>query len=222
MASKSPVRPRLGASLGLAASDARLLSDQTYTGVEFRELDLACPELVLTELSGCRLEQVRLAGVRLHRVIFSDCELVACDLANVEPHDSSLLRVRVTSSRLMGLNGVNCFFQDVTFDGCRNNLAAFRFSRFKTVVFRDCDLREASFQGAELNGVEFLGCDLTGAQFSAARMEGVRFADCLLAGIHGVESFQGATVSGHDLLDLTYSMASALGIRIEISGSEGS
>ncbi|WP_460524681.1 pentapeptide repeat-containing protein [Flindersiella endophytica] len=191
------------------------MSDQTYSGMGFRELEPACEELVLSELDGCRFSKVSLAGTRLHRVIFSDCELVQCDLANVESHDSSFVRVRVTTSRLMGMNGVNTLCQDVTFEGCRATLAAFRFSRFKQVVFRDCDLREASFQESDLTGVRFEGCDLTGAQFSGARMAGTRLSDCVLAGVRGVDSFRGAIVAGNDLLGLTYSMAGALGITID-------
>jgi uncharacterized protein YjbI with pentapeptide repeats len=218
---KAPAPPKLPAELTPAVRG--LESEQTYAGVEYQgqEPEPAGEELVLVELDGCRFEKVSLAGTRLHRTIFADCELVQCDLANVELHESSFVRVHLRTGRLTGMNGVNSLFQDVTFEGCRANLAAFRFSRFKQVVFRDCDLREASFQESDLAGVRFEGCDLSGVQFSGARMAGTRLSDCALVGVRGVESFQGAIVAGNDLLGLTYSMAGALGITIDDGGHAG-
>ncbi len=78
-------------------------------------------------------------------------------------------------------------------------------------------LTRADFQNADLTGARFVNCDLTGAQFSHAKMTGTRLTGCVLAHLGGVSSLAGATVSGADLVALTYTLAGALGINIEDS-----
>ncbi len=51
-------------------------------------------------------------------------------------------------------------------------------------------------------------------------MAGTRFTNCVLAGIGGVTSFDGAIVASGDLAGLAYSLAAALGIRIEGVGED--
>jgi hypothetical protein len=46
-------------------------------------------------------------------------------------------------------------------------------------------------------------------------MEGTRLSDCTLDGVGGVTSMRGAIVTSRDAIGLAYTLASALGIRIE-------
>ncbi|MEU9832330.1 pentapeptide repeat-containing protein [Streptosporangium sp. NPDC048047] len=79
-------------------------------------------------------------------------ELERCDLSNLRAGMSSMHRARVSASRLTGMAWTGCVFREVTFDGCRADLAGFRFSSFENVVFRDCVMPEATFQNADLRG----------------------------------------------------------------------
>ncbi|MFC7644405.1 pentapeptide repeat-containing protein [Streptosporangium lutulentum] len=146
---------------------------------------------------------------------FSNVELERCDLSGMAARSASMHRTRVSASRLTGMTWSECGFKDVTFDSCRADLAAFRFSTFKNVVFRDCAMPEVNFQNADLRGVRFERCTLTEAQFSGAQMEGARFADCVLLKISGVTSLRGVTIKSQDAQGLVYSLASAMGITIE-------
>jgi uncharacterized protein YjbI with pentapeptide repeats len=116
---------------------------------------------------------------------------------------------------MTGLSWTEGGVRETTLQDCRIDMAAFRFSTFKGVVFTDCKLTQADFQEADLRGARFENCDLTGAQFSKAQMEGTRFSGCILDGINGVTSLKGAIIKHRDSLRLVYSLAGALGIRIE-------
>jgi uncharacterized protein YjbI with pentapeptide repeats len=107
----------------------------------------------------------------------------------------------------------------VTIAECRADLAVFPFTDFRRVRFEDCNLTRVDFTNADLSGTQFVDCDLTGAQFSNATMTGTRFRGCTLVGIGGVTSFDGAIVAGQDLVALSYTLAAALGIRIEEAGA---
>jgi uncharacterized protein YjbI with pentapeptide repeats len=116
---------------------------------------------------------------------------------------------------MTGWSWVEGSIREATFEGCRMDMASFRFSTLKGVVLANCKLTQADFQEADLRGTRFEHCDLSGAQFSKAQMEGTRFSDCTLAGINGVTSLRGSIIKSRDALALTYSLASALGIKIE-------
>jgi len=116
---------------------------------------------------------------------------------------------------MTGMSWADGSLRDVSIENCRMDMAAFRFSKLKAVVFSDCKLGQADFQEADLRGARFERCDLAGAQFSRAQMEGTRLSDCVLDGVGGVMSLKGAIVTSRDALGLAYTLASALGIRIE-------
>jgi uncharacterized protein YjbI with pentapeptide repeats len=116
---------------------------------------------------------------------------------------------------MTGLSWAEGSMRETTLEGCRMDMASFRFSAFKGVVFTDCKLTQADFQEADLRGARFEHCDLSGIQFSGAQMEGTRISDCILDAINGVTSLKGAIIKSRDAVALTYSLASALGIKIE-------
>jgi uncharacterized protein YjbI with pentapeptide repeats len=213
---RQPVSPKLSASL----SPARLPNDDlgddaVYLSLEFENIDLADRSAASVEIDQCRFKAVNLARTELDRAVISDAVFVSCDLANLRARGCSLVRVSLASSRMTGMSWVEGAVHEATFEGCRMDLASFRFSSVKSVVFADCKLMQADFAEADLRGARFERCDLTGAQFSKAQMEGTRFADCTLDGIGGVLSLSGVIMTSGDALGLAYTLASALGITIE-------
>src|SRR5690606_29533096 len=110
---------------------------------------------------------------------------------------------------------VNSVVKDVTFTGCRLDLASFRFCRLRHVVFDDCRLTGVDFTNTGFDNVRFSGCDLTGVRLHHATMADTRFQDCQLSDLTGVAALAGATVASTDLLPLTFSLAANLGITVE-------
>ncbi|MGI5492685.1 pentapeptide repeat-containing protein [Microtetraspora malaysiensis] len=213
---KEPAAPKMPRSLAVARlPEHDLEDDRTYRSMAFTGIDLSSRDVEIADFEGCRLVDTGFAGTRLHRAGFVDVEFERCDLSTMAARMSTVQRGRVSSSRLTGTAWTECAFRDVLFDGCRADLARFRFSTFTGTVFRDCSMPEADFQNADLRGVRFERCDLTRAQFSQAQMGGAHFADCTLVGIGGVTSLKGAIVRSQDAQGLLYVLAGAMGITIE-------
>jgi uncharacterized protein YjbI with pentapeptide repeats len=211
-----PAGPKLPASLSPAKlPEDDLKDDGVYLSLEYENIDLANRSVASIEIDQCRFKTVNFGQSELDRALISDVVFQGCDFANLRARDCSLVRVSLTGSRVTGMSWVEGSVRDAVFDGCRMDLASFRFSNFKSVVFTDCKLAQADFQEADLRGARFERCDLTGAQFSKAQMEGARLSDCRLDGIGGVLSLQGTIVGSRDALGLAYTLASALGITIE-------
>jgi uncharacterized protein YjbI with pentapeptide repeats len=213
---RQPAAPKLSTSLTPAkVPDDDLKDDGVYLSLEYVDIELSGRDVVSIEIDQCRYKNTNFGQTKLDRALISDAVFQSCDLANLQARDCSLVRVAVTSSRMTGLQWAEGSVRETTFESCRIDMASFRFGTFKSVVFTDCKLTQADFQEADLRGARFERCDLTGTQFSKAQMEGTRFADCNLAGVGGVTSLRGSIVSSRDVLALTYTLASALGITIE-------
>lgn len=74
-----------------------------------------------------------------------------------EPKAPKIPQNPVTNCRMTGFQLPGSGVRDAVFDGCRADLANFRFTHMRDVVFRDCNLSEAGFQQAELHNVRFDG-----------------------------------------------------------------
>jgi uncharacterized protein YjbI with pentapeptide repeats len=214
--SRTPASPRLPAAPAEPEEGWDGWADEgQLNGLALRGLDLSGREVRSVAVTGCRFTDTALAAGRLEQAVFTDCVLDHCDLANLRAHDSSLARATVTASRLTGLAWASSLLRDVAVEGCRADLAGFRFARLRTVVIRDCTLAQADFQGADLRDTRFERCVLAGAQFSGATLKDTRFVDCDLSGVGGAASLAGATIQGGDHLGLLRTLAAALGITVE-------
>lgn len=213
---RAPAKPKLPGTLSPASLPEHDLADDCIRhSLSYRDIDISQRKADSFEVERCRFQNVNFAESSFERAVFSDVVLEQCDLANLAAHGSSLIRSVLARSRMTGASLAECALRDATFESCRMDLAAFRFCRFSNCIFTDCKLSHADFQDADLRTVRFENCDLTGAQFSNALMEGAYFADCSLLDISGVASLKGATVKSRDAIGLLYSLASALGIRID-------
>jgi uncharacterized protein YjbI with pentapeptide repeats len=219
---RPPMKPRPPQSVDLAKIEDHDLEDEaTFRRLEFAGLDLSGRSAESVEFEQCRFRgNTDLSGTHLGRSSLTDCSIEHCNLANLRVEKSSMLRVKLSVARMTGVHWIDGALRDVTVSECRADLTSFRFTDFHNVAFDGCNLTRADFQNADISGVQFTNCDLSGAQFSQATMEGARFTNCILAGVGGVTSFAGAIVASQDLVGLSYTLAAALGIRIEGAADE--
>jgi uncharacterized protein YjbI with pentapeptide repeats len=179
------------------------------------DIDLSEQEADAVSIEQCRFTRATLAGTVLDHAALTDCLVESSDWANLKATKSAMVRVKLATVRLTGLHWIDGALRDVVFSECRMDLATFRFTSFKSVAFVDCNLTRADFTNADLRGAQFTGCDLAGAQFAQANCAGARFARCELSGVGSVTSLKGAIIKASDLIALSYTFATALGITIE-------
>ncbi|QSB14689.1 pentapeptide repeat-containing protein [Natronosporangium hydrolyticum] len=217
-ARKPSPRPPASANLPATLPAATLVDHDLEDEASFDRLEfgLALPDrhAEAVEFTECRFARADLSDCRLPKLRLRDSEVTGSNLANLQAEQATLLRSGLAKSRITGLQLHDGVLRDVLVTDCRADLTSWRFSSFTHVRFERCLLARADFSYARLGGVEFVDCDLTGAQFSHAEMTGARFRRCELAGIGGVTSFAGVTMSGQDLLALSYTLAGALGIEL--------
>ena len=136
------------------------------------------------------------------------------DWANTSASGLVLRRAQLHSCRLTGAELRDSRFVDVSFDGCRLDLAGLRRVTMERVVFRDCLMQEADLTAASLKDVLFERCDLQRAVFRELQPTRVELRRCTLDGIEGAESLRGIRMTWRDVVEHGHVFAAALGIEI--------
>jgi uncharacterized protein YjbI with pentapeptide repeats len=158
------------------------------------------------------LEKVILAEATLQKAVGLDVIFKECDFSAVKSAGLSLQRASVTASRLMGADCSRGLFRDVTFIGCKIDLANFRFAKFAKVRFVDCTLIDADFLGAELTEVVFENCVLEHCNFTKCKMKHVDLRSSDVSGLQGWKDLQGVTIDSVQLTAAAPYLANELGI----------
>jgi uncharacterized protein YjbI with pentapeptide repeats len=143
-----------------------------------------------------------------------DERLVRPDLSNAEARRGTILRTTIEEGRMTGFDCPEGLLRDVTFTGCRLDLAAFPLARLERVRFEDCRLEEADFREARLKQVRFERCDLSRADVTKARFDRCELVRCKLEGLRGAASLGGVAMTWDDVVAGAGLWASALGITL--------
>jgi uncharacterized protein YjbI with pentapeptide repeats len=165
-------------------------------------------------VQGSRFEGIGLAGAELPILSLVDCSLERCELANLVARDASLRRVLIAGGRLTGMQLVDGELEDVSFGGCRADLASFYGARLDRVEFEGCVLRDADFRGATLKEVTFADCDLAAADFNGTRFEKCVIRGTSLEDVTGIERLDGVAMPWPDIVANAGAFAAALGARV--------
>lgn len=160
----------------------------------------------------CRVHQLDLSGAELPRWTAVDCEFQACNLANLEGEDSSLLRVTLNQCKCSGARIHQATWRDVDLVDCKGDYASFQGLKARQVRLRGCDLRQVEFYECQFDSVIFHECDLSQASFSNCRFELSEFKGCDLTGLRGLANLRGARMNAADLMTIAIPLARELGI----------
>jgi fluoroquinolone resistance protein len=152
-----------------------VFEDETFTGIELAEANLAGREFIRCRFEKLVLQESNWQGARL-----DDCEFDGCDLTRMRPKKLAARGVTFTRCRLMGVDWSDlaanpslvfeeCNLQYASFVEVNLTSTAFRRCRMVDVNFFEARLVDAVFQECELAGARFEQCDLRGAELSEAR-----------------------------------------------------
>ena len=143
-----------------------------------------------------------------------DVVVANVDWANGRAPGLQARRAELRQCRLTGAELGEAVLTDVTFDGCRLDLAGLRLAKLERVVFRDCRMTECDLYEARLNDVLFERCELREATLTKMQIQRVELRGCDLTGLSGVEALRTARMPWTDVLENAALFATALGIEI--------
>jgi uncharacterized protein YjbI with pentapeptide repeats len=192
-----------------------ILRDETLTTAHIQNEDLSQFKSKSFAANELRLEKVLFGEARLEKTSFSDAEFINCDLTATVFSEASWRRTAVKNCRGSGLQLQVSTLKDVTFTGCKLDLANFRFAKLTNVLFEDCVLDEADFYNAHLKNVWFQGCILHKTEFSGAKLDKVDLRTSDITTISGISTLAGATIDSTQLIALAPLLAHELKIIVD-------
>jgi uncharacterized protein YjbI with pentapeptide repeats len=116
---------------------------------------------------------------------------------------------------MAGVDFSRAQIENVTFVGCRLDMANFRFAKLDGVIFEDCTLIEADFQVGDLANVTFSGCTIERAIFDQCKTRQVDARGSELREIHGWNYLRGLTIDHAQLVSIAPELAGELGITVK-------
>ena len=213
-ASPGPAEPRLPEVLP-RLSPAILEDEAEWSGIEVVGEVQGPEEISHLEVASSHLRQVRLPGRQFDQLRFVDVLLEDCDLSFATLSRASFVRVEFRRCRMSGLIGAGLRAKDVRFTDVKLDGANLRMTECERSSFERCDLSEVDFYSARLPAARLVECNLTGAQLAKSEVKGAALHGSALEGVRGAESVRGVVIGSDQILPLSLSVFTALGITVD-------
>jgi uncharacterized protein YjbI with pentapeptide repeats len=180
------------------------------SGAGLRSLEISGQRLTSGQVSGLHAGRARLEGLRMHCVDFT-----GCDLSQAACTGGRWSRVRFTDCKILAGQFRDVAFENVIFDRCKLDLAAFQAMTAKgPVIFRDCSLEDALFSGCDLSRAAFDGCRMTATTFERALGKGTDLRGNDLSAIRGIASLRQAVIEPAQAIQLGHALIADLDLRL--------
>jgi uncharacterized protein YjbI with pentapeptide repeats len=208
--------PQITAELeAIADPSVRILADEPFIESLLTDANLYEVNAKGIRFSEVKAERVKFGGAKFEKSDFMDVLATACDFTATDCSESSWRRVHIKNSRCSGILLQNGGLEDITFEGCKLDLANFRYTKLKNVRFIDCVLENVDFYEATLKNITFEGCELTNAEFSQAKLMSVDLRSSTFESIKGINSMKGAIIDSAQLVYLAPIIATQLGFIVK-------
>src|SRR5215475_3435689 len=176
-----------------------------------RGIKLHSPLIKTLRLTSSVLHGVALPNAILESARLTDVRFVDSDLANMQIHAMTAVRVEFAGCRMTGLRLGETEWQSLLLSGGDQRYAQCRFAVFQNSEFDGCDFEDADFYGADLRGCIFRRCNLRNVEMSKAKLSGADLRGSTVDGLRlAAEDIAGAIVDPVQAL----TFAPLLGIKI--------
>ncbi|RSS84960.1 hypothetical protein EF919_38325 [Streptomyces sp. WAC02707] len=188
----------------------RAVQDFAFGDADLRSLELADTQLITGRLHGVRAQRVAFEALNVHGVEISGSELGA-----VRWSGSRLTRVVIRDTKLLGAALDDLVLDDVLFENCKLDYAAFTKVRATgPVAFAGCVLTEAAFADCDLSGVVFSDCTLRLTEFGPGRYRSTDLRGNDLVTLRGVTNLVKVRIDPGQQHDLAQALVDDLEITV--------
>jgi uncharacterized protein YjbI with pentapeptide repeats len=189
-------------------------SEATLEGCQLEDSELTATTADSVSLDEVQLSRIILTEAKLDKLVARDTIIKNCDFSAAQCSEISLQRVSVTGGRMTGWDCNKGLFKDVTFTGCKLDMANFRFAKLTNVKFIDCILTNADFLKAEMYKVAFEDCLLEQTDFNQCSLRDVDLRSSQLINVKGWKYMGGVIIDSVQLTLIAPHLADELGIKV--------
>ena len=195
------------------ASDLGIRSD--LSSLQFTDLDLTGQDLTGSRLIECGLRGVRLDDTKLGALRLVDCRLENLDVPVLLAARPMWRGVVLRSSRIGSAELYDGEWTGVRVSDCRLGYLNFRHATLSDVEFAGCRIAELDLSGATVSGLRFADCEVETLTIGGARLKDADLRGARLSVISGVSALSGAVIDPGQLVELAPLLAAEAGITVE-------
>lgn len=192
-----------------------LRTDERLAGLLLQDQEAPTLRAKGVSLTESRVHRCTFLQAKIEKLQLQDCALEHSDFSGSNLADTSWHSVAVASTRCSGMQLPNSLLKNVTFTGCRLDLANFRFAKLENVRFEQCVVSGMDFYNAQLKHVAFVDCDVEGVEFSGAKLTDVDLTESRLLSVKGLSGLKGARITSEQLVSLLPYLAQEIGLIVE-------
>jgi uncharacterized protein YjbI with pentapeptide repeats len=202
-------------SVSLTAAIARCFTHEAnLERLSFSDQDVASVEATNLSLDEVVIASCSFMEADLEKLRASDTRIDNSDFTATNCSNASFIRSAFSKNRMAGINLSRAVIKDVTFSGCKLDLANFRFSKLVRVAFVDCSLTDADFVSAELNHVTFTRCVVERTAFDHCKAFSVDLRGAQLISLSGWQSLKGVSIDTAQLMSIAPQIAQEIGLSV--------
>ncbi|TBO57076.1 pentapeptide repeat-containing protein [Streptomyces kasugaensis] len=184
------------------------VQDFAYEDADLRSLELSDTQLITGRINNVRSKRVQLEALNLHGV-----EVTGSDFGTARWSESKLTRVVLRDCKLMGATLDGLVLDDVLFEGCKLDFAAFEKVRATgPVAFSGCVLTEATFTDCDLTEVVFSECTLRLTEFGTGRYRDTDLRGNDLSVIRGLANLKKIRINPGQQAELAEALVAELDV----------
>jgi uncharacterized protein YjbI with pentapeptide repeats len=212
---KPPVIRQLSLPRSMDAGDPALGIDDERDGERFTDLDLSDVDLMGITFSECVLDTVTLTNADLRAARFIETQLARINAPVLRAPLSTWRDVIVENSRIGSGELFESSWRSVSIRHCKIGYLNLRAAELIDVEFVDCQVDELDLGASRATRVSFAGTFIGSLDVARATLLDFDLRGAEFAGIRGLESLRGTTVSEIQLSELAPLLAEHLGITVE-------
>jgi fluoroquinolone resistance protein len=160
----------------------RLESRNSYTGDQFKRLDLKNVIIREATFCECRFLRCDFSEALLQSCRFMDCTFEDCTMKMINVEDTAFIRVKFSQCNLLGVDWTQASWSDwaaktgsLEFEHCNLQYAGFLGLNLRKMKLKNCTAHETMFAESNLSEADFEGTDFTGAVFLRTNLTGANF-----------------------------------------------
>jgi uncharacterized protein YjbI with pentapeptide repeats len=170
----------------LEMMDKGILENQLYELESYSNIHLSNCQLEGTrgvDFQYAYFDNIKSLNTYFKRLTLQDVKITKSDFANTEWENTTVNRVELINSRLLGFKITKSRLDNVIFKECHGRLSQFNFSKFDNVIFDNCILDDSTFIESSLANIKFINCQMNNIILDGTKFKNADFRGSNIEGL---------------------------------------
>lgn len=165
-------------------------TDSDISGYHFCDCVLESEDMSYLSFINCTFENCIFSECDFEKTSFVDVRFISTDFSNAKMNSAYFSRCEIRSSKLLGVDLIDCVLQNLVIESSNCSYAIFDSSKISSTCFKSSDFSGAEIVSSSLKAFTTSGCKYVGTSFFRTALGGVDFSDSIISGLKVSDTFR--------------------------------